>query len=105
MAGLVLPAAPGPSSSAAPGPAGRQASGSGPGRSGPASHVRMVLGRDRVRGRSPKAISPMFQDRISAIPSGYIQKHTPLPLPATQQARLPRPEEDERPGEDPGPFG
>ena len=76
-----------------------------PGRSGPASHVRMVLGRDRVRGRSPKAISPMFQDRIGAIPSAYIQKHTPLPLPATQQARPPRPEEDERPGEDPGPFG
>jgi len=64
MAGLVLPAAPGPPSPAAPGLADRQANGSGPGRSGPASHVRMVLGRDRVRGRSPKAISPMFQDRM-----------------------------------------
>src|SRR6185312_5252942 len=48
---------------------------------------------------------PMFQDRMSAIPSTYIQEHAPLPLLATQQARLPRREEDERPGEDPGPFG
>jgi len=28
-------------------------------RPGPASHVRMVLGRDRVRGRSPSAIFPL----------------------------------------------
>src|SRR2546421_555616 len=40
-----------------------------PGRSGPASHVRMVLGRDRVRGRSPKAISPCFKIALALYPA------------------------------------
>ena len=40
-----------------------------PGRSGAASHVRMVLGRDRVRGRSPKAISPMIKIALALYPA------------------------------------
>ena len=38
----------------------------------------MVLGRDRVRGRSPNAASPMNQGRAHGIPSTYIQKHVTL---------------------------
>jgi hypothetical protein len=37
--------------------------------------VWMVLGRDRVRGRSPNAISPLNQDRNRAIPRPYAEKH------------------------------
>ena len=42
-----------------------------------ASHVRMVLGRDRVRGREStgRSFTPGFQDRSRPIPSTYARKH------------------------------
>src|SRR5215472_18986736 len=42
-----------------------------------ASHVRMVLGRDRVRGREStgRSFTPGFQDRSKPIPSTYAGKH------------------------------
>src|SRR5690349_2505580 len=105
MAGLVVP--PAPARIRPVGGRGARAGRTGraavlPGRSGPALHVRMVLGRDRVRVRRPKAISLMLQDRMSAIPSAYIQKHAPLPLLAPQQPRLPRPGKTNGPGKTPG---
>src|SRR6266567_4729053 len=71
-----------------------------PGHSGPASHVRMVLGRDRVRGRSRSAISPMIQDRMGPIPSTYTEKHAPRQHPE-EQPGPPRAGKAERPGADP----
>jgi hypothetical protein len=47
----------------------------------------MVLGRDRVRGRSPAAIFPLNQDRIRAIPNAYTEKHAPLRHRSPQPAR------------------
>src|SRR5215475_8757676 len=46
-----------------------------------ASHVRMVLGRDRVRGRESigGSFSPTVQDRSRAIPSTYARKHSSGP--------------------------
>ena len=42
-----------------------------PGHYGPASPVRTVLGRNRVRDRNPNVISLVIHDRIKPIPSAY----------------------------------
>src|SRR5580704_620595 len=110
MAGLVLPAAPGPSSSAAPGP------GRPPGQRFRPRSFRSGLTRSDGAGTGSRARPesesdlPHDQDRIGAIPSAYIQKHAPRQAlrDTAGSPAPPRPGrggKDERPGEDPGPFG
>src|SRR6516162_9632521 len=78
---------------AAPGPRPRVAAGT---MLVTASHVRMVLGRDRVRGREStgRSFTPGFQDRSRPIPSTYARKHAidaengpgfPGPFPCDEQ--------------------
>src|SRR5215472_19286585 len=56
-----------------------------------ASHVRMVLGRDRVRGREStgRSFTPGFQDRSRPIPSTYARKHATRRTPPAPPGRGP----------------
>src|SRR5689334_20216373 len=87
------------------GPAGPQASGSGPGRSGPASHVRMVPGlRSRARPESESDLPHESRSHWRYTQHLYPETRTTLAPRDTAGSAVPA-GKDERPGEDPGPFG